>query len=314
MLYPERNDTPLHWLDRLAVSAQGIVAARASGLRGRRLFRIVGLTNRHAERLEAMGDAELRAWLTAPRDEMRREGFKDGAVSRSFAAVREVAWRTIDMRHFDVQLAGGFALLKGAVAEMDTGEGKTLTATLPATAAALAGMPVHIVTVNDYLAARDAEAMRPIYEALGLTVGLVVEGMAPAARRAAYLCDVTYCSNKEIAFDYLRDRMVLGAKRGNLRLKFEQLHGPGGRASQLVMRGLTFAIVDEVDSVLIDEARTPLIISGQTEAGNEQRMAEQALALVASLETGADYSVLKDERLVELTEPGKGNRGKRPGG
>ena len=129
--------------------------------------------------------------------------------------------------------------------------------------------------------------------------------MAPAARRAAYSCDVTCCSNKEIAFDYLRDRMALGAKPANLRLKFEQLAGAGARTRKLVMRGLTFAIVDEADSVLIDEARTPLIISGQTEAANEQRMAEQALALVASLDAGTDYTVLKEERLVELTEPGK---------
>ena len=305
VLYPERDDTPPHWLDRVAVAAAGIVVTRASQLRAHRLVRIVGLADQHNAALQAMDEAGWRNWLAALRRALRRDGFADRAVGRSFAAIREVAQRTIGMRHFDVQLVGGFAMLRGAVAEMDTGEGKTLTATLPAVTAALAGVPVHIVTVNDYLAARDAAEMAPVYAALGLTVGVIVEGMEPGARRAAYLCDVTYCSNKEIAFDYLRDRMTLGAKPGNLRLKFEQLAGAGARTNRLVMRGLTFAIVDEADSVLVDEARTPLIISGQTEADNEQRMAEQALELVAPLEPGADYTLRQDERLVELTEPGK---------
>ncbi|HEM45815.1 MAG TPA: prepilin peptidase, partial [Alphaproteobacteria bacterium] len=208
-------------------------------------------------------------------------------------------------RHYDAQVLGGFAMLKGMIAEMETGEGKTLTATLPACTAALAALPVHVITVNDYLAQRDAELMGPVYRALGLTVAHVVHGMSPEERREAYLADVTYCTNKEAAFDYLRDRMVLGNESNNLRLKMERLYGETSRANRLVMRGLHFAIIDEADSVLIDEARTPLIISGQTDAGDEQEMAERALALADELEEGRDFAIDQEQRQVVLTDAGK---------
>ena len=141
-----------------------------------------------------------------------------------FAIIRELSGRTIGLRHFDAQLVGGFLLLKGMIAEMETGEGKTLTATLAAGTAALAGIPVHVICVNDYLTSRDAEAMGPVYEALGLTVGFVVHGQTPGERQAAYSCNVTYCDNKEIAFDYLRDSLTLGEITDNLRLQAEYLY------------------------------------------------------------------------------------------
>ncbi len=182
-------------------------------------------------------------------------------AAQSFALVREAAAATLGKRHFDVQVMGGWIMLNGMIAEMDTGEGKTLTATLPACTAALAGMPVHVVTVNDYLAKRDAELMRPVYEALGLSVGVVTQGQHPTARRQAYACDVTYCTNKDLVFDYLRDRIALGRKTSRIQLQIERVSGQSSRLSRLLLRGLHFAIVDEADSVLIDEARTPLIIS-----------------------------------------------------
>jgi preprotein translocase subunit SecA len=235
---------------------------------------------------------------------LRRDGFCPEAVAAAFALVREVGRRTLGLRHYDVQLAGGYALLNGMVAEMDTGEGKTLTATLTAATVALAGTPVHVVTVNDYLAQRDAENMGPLYEALGLTVGTIVHGLPPPQRQAAYACDITYTSNKEIAFDYLRDRIALGNRPSNVAFKLKRVQG-ARQGEGTVMRGLHFAIVDEADSVLVDEARTPLIISRETPPDQEQVWAETALHLVKQLEIDRDYKILRTERRVELTRAGR---------
>ena len=173
------------------------------------------------------------------------------ALVPAFALVREAGRRTLGLRHFDVQLIGGTVLHEGKIAEMKTGEGKTLVATLPAYLNALAGRGVHIVTVNDYLARRDAEWMGPIYRALGLTVGVIVHDLDDAQRRAAYAADITYGTNNEFGFDYLRDNM-----------KYDLI--------ECMQRGHQFAIVDEVDSILIDEARTPLIISGPAEESTDK--------------------------------------------
>ena len=191
--------------------------------------------------------------------------FPDDAVAKAFALIRELSERVLGMRHFDVQIIGAFAMIKGMLAEMATGEGKTLTATLVAGTAGLAGLPVHVITVNDYLVQRDAELMGPLYRELGLSVGVVIGGQNTQQRRDAYACDITYCTNKELTFDYLRDRMLLGQSPGELSLKMEAVSNPAPRSGQLRMRGLHFALVDEADSVLVDEARTPLIISGVAE-------------------------------------------------
>ncbi|MEE8530591.1 MAG: preprotein translocase subunit SecA [Hyphomicrobium sp.] len=305
VLVPERADRQHHWLDRLESAAMGFPVLFLHGLHRARLSRIVAMVNDHGPALATLDPEGLQAEGLELRRLLRRRGFRDDVVARAFALVREVAHRTISLRHFDVQLLGGFAILKGMIAEMETGEGKTLTATLAAGTAGLAGIPVHVVTVNDYLAQRDAEEMGPIYRALGLNVGLIVHGLSPEERRASYACDVTYCSNKEIAFDYLRDRIAIGRSTDNLRLKLERLYGKDRRSDRVVMRGLHFAIVDEADSVLVDEARTPLIISSKTEPGDEQRWAEEAMGMANALEPKLDYRVLADERQIELTEAGK---------
>jgi preprotein translocase subunit SecA len=199
-----------------------------------------------------------------------------------------------------VQLIGGWAMLNGMLAEMETGEGKTLTATLAAATAALAGRAVHVITVNDYLAERDAQWMRPVYEALGITVGCVRQGMDPQARRAAYGCEVAYCCNKEIAFDYLRDRRVLGGRPRAIAMKMDALDGAGA-APRLLLRGLQFAIVDEADSVLVDEARTPLILSAEARNSQEEELHAQALALARELGEG-DYRLA--DAGVEITARG----------
>lgn len=218
-------------------------------------------------------------------------GFQSALVAESFALVREVAVRTVRMRHFDCQLIGGMALLDGFLVEMDTGEGKTLVATLPAATAALAGVPVHVITVNDYLTARDAELMGGIYRFLGLSVGCVTHEKTPAQRRQAYACDITYCTNKELVFDYLRDKLVLGEYADPLRLHGEHLYNTKGKKDQLLLRGLHYAVVDEADSVLVDEARTPLILSQRETSTQEREVAEQALSAAASLVEGDDYRI-----------------------
>src|SRR5437879_13988 len=205
------------------------------------------------------------------------------AIAPSFALAREAGRRTLSMRHFDVQLIGGIVLHDGKIAEMKTGEGKTLVATLPAYLNSLTGRGVHIVTVNDYLARRDAEWMGPIYRALDLTVGVIVHDLDDAERRAAYGADITYGTNNEFGFDYLRDNM-----------KYD--------LADCVQRGHHFAIVDEVDSILIDEARTPLIISGPAEESTDTYY--RIDKIIPRLIQEIDYSIDEKHRTATLTEEG----------
>ena len=206
---------------------------------------VIDAINRHKKQLTELADDQLSARAAQLREQAMQGAEQEQLLPEVFALVREAAQRTLGMRHFDVQLLGGFALSQGMIAEMKTGEGKTLAATLPAGLAALCGTPVHVVTVNDYLATRDAQWMTPVYAALGITVGTNVQGADAAAKQAAYRCDVVYGTNSQFGFDYLADNL---AQNAEARLQ----------------RGLGMAIVDEVDSILIDEARTPLAISGPT--------------------------------------------------
>jgi preprotein translocase subunit SecA len=303
--YPERDADDGPDFDRAMARGLGHLA-RLVRARPARFRAVVGPAGRHGARFAAMSEEELRWQTGALRADLRREGFTPEQVGRAFALVREYAGRRLGMRHFDVQLIGGWVLLRGMVAEMMTGEGKTLTATLPACTAALAGIPVHIITVNDYLARRDAAWMRPVYEALGLSVGTVTQGMGPEERRRAYRADVTYCTNKEIVFDYLRDRLALGRRPGPIQTRLERLYGPGAaRVDRLRLRGLYYAIVDEADSVLIDEARTPLIISGHADGSYEAGLYRQALDLAGRLEPGADFAIDVPRRSATLTEAGR---------
>src|SRR4029450_10315011 len=194
--------------------------------------------------LESLSDDALKAWTAEFKKQVAEGVSLDDLLPEAFAAVREASKRTLGQRHFDVQLIGGMILHEGKISEMKTGEGKTLVATLPVYLNAIAGRGVHVVTVNDYLARRDAEWMGQIYNFLGMSVGVIVHGLDDDERQAAYASDITYGTNNEYGFDYLRDNM-----------KYE--------FAQMVQRGHNYAIVDEVDSILVDEARTPLIISGQ---------------------------------------------------
>ena len=289
--YPERGEVREGKLERFASTLKYFTGGVR--LRGRRLERIVAATAQAAVGMGELTEDELLRRASALRAQLRRAGIDDlDCASQAFALVREAAGRTIGLRHFDVQLVGAWAMLNGMLAEMETGEGKTLTATLTAAAAALAGRAVHVITVNDYLAERDAEWMRPVYEALGLTVGCVRQGMEPELRRAAYRCDIAYCSNKEIAFDYLRDRQLLGGRPRAIAMKTDALGG-AALEKRLLLRGLQFAIVDEADSVLVDEARTPLILSAEASHTQAETLHAEALELARRLGKG-DYQLRDD--------------------
>ena len=302
--YPERRTSPETKFDAAVISIAGN-AVRPLLTGYRRFAGIVRRTHELSGALSGSSDAALREEAETLRRTLRSDGLRTDTAARAFALVREVAGRKLGMRHFDVQLIGGYVLLNGLIAEMETGEGKTLTATLPACTAALAGIPVHIITVNDYLARRDGEWMRPVYEALGLSVGIVTHDLGPEERRAAYRSDVTYCTNKDVVFDYLKDRIVMRQRPGHIQMRLERLYRTATRQEQLLLRGLPFAIVDEADSVLIDEARTPLIISGPASNSCEQEGYRQALAAAGQLRPGEHYVVDTAKRTIELTDGGK---------
>jgi preprotein translocase subunit SecA len=261
--------------------------------------------NSHSDTLADAGKNRLADHIENAKRHLHTEGLTQAAIARTFAIVREVADRELGMRHFDVQLVGGWIMMEGMLAEMRTGEGKTLTATLSACAAALTGIPVHVVSVNDYLVTRDAEEMGPVYRALGLTVGTITEEMEPDDRRRAYACDITYCSNKQLVFDYLKDKLALGSGDPGLKLKLESLHSDQPRMDKLLLRGLYYAIVDEADSVLIDEARTPLILSAQTQSEEQVKVCRQALFLAGQLREGVDFMLHPRERQLEILDRGE---------
>src|SRR5213595_131933 len=265
----------------------------------KRLRPIVAEVNAFEPAIAALSDDQLRAKTVEFRQRLANGESLDDLLPEAFAVVRETGRRVLSMRHFDVQLIGGAVLHKGKIAEMKTGEGKTLVATLPAYLNALAGQGVHVVTVNDYLARRDSEWMGRIYRFLGMSVGVIQHDLNDAERQVAYAADITYGTNNEFGFDYLRDNM-----------KFELAH--------YVQRGHHFAIVDEVDSILIDEARTPLIISGPAEESTEKyakidkiipklrraaTIVDGKLSEVEAQKEG-DYIVDEKARAVALTEQG----------
>ena len=269
----------------------------------KRIYPIVDHIEALEPEMQKLSDEELRDKTREFKERLGNGETLDDILPEAFATVREAASRTLGMRHYRVQLVGGIILHQGRIAEMRTGEGKTLVSTLPAYLNALTGEGVHIVTVNDYLAKRDAEWMGQVHEFLGLTVGVVLNSMTNDERREAYNCDITYVTNNELGFDYLRDNMVIYKE-------------------QLVQRGMKYAIIDEVDSVLIDEARTPLIISGQS--GKSTRLYEACDILARQLQRGeasgefskidaimgetieetGDFIVNEKEKSVNLTEDG----------
>ena len=248
----------------------------------KKMWPIVHHINELEATISTLSDASLQAKTAEFKERLQAGERLDDLLPEAFAVVREASRRVLGMRHFDVQLLGGIVLHRGDIAEMRTGEGKTLVATLPVYLNALTGKGVHVVTVNDYLATRDSEEMGQIYRFLGLSVGLIVHDLSYEQRRRAYNSDITYGTNNEFGFDYLRDNMVVSQE-------------------QMVQRPLHYCIVDEVDSILIDEARTPLIISGPGEKSTE--LYSTLAAIVGRLEKD-DYTMDEKQKTIAPTESG----------
>jgi preprotein translocase subunit SecA len=314
--YPERRDTEAQWLDHAFKVLKGRLTQLTIG-RTANLRRIAAAVEEPGRFLTTLNDRQLKDLAVELKRRLHTQGLQEILCIRAFALIREMALRTIGKRHYDEQVMGAWVMLQGRLAEMETGEGKTLAATLAAATAALAGIPVHVLTVNEYLVQRDASAMAPLYRALGLTVGHVTQSMTTEQCRAAYACDITYCTNKQVAFDYLRDRLLLGNTRSQLRLQLESAWERRHRQGKLLLRGLCFAIVDEADSVLIDEARTPLILTRNTDSAAGHAIYGRIMDWTRHLAEGKDFfvdaaqgqvqlSLAGQEKLARLHLPGQG--------
>lgn len=254
-------------------------------------------------RMRALPDVELLALVRAQAPVLLRHGLRGRALRIAAAGVREMTHRRLGLLHHPVQVTGGMALMRGQIVEMATGEGKTITTLIPAVLVALTGTPVHVITVNSYLAMRDAETLAPVLKAFGLSHGVITDETDHGARPDIYACDVVFSTNSDVAFDYLRDRLALGRDRTALAMLARRALGrDGGRDSRRILtRGLGFAIVDEIDSILIDEAQTPLIITAERPGGDAARAAEDMmLALAQSLEEGRHYLLDRKARSVRL--------------
>jgi preprotein translocase subunit SecA len=307
--YAEREEREPPWYDDFTLTLwHGVLwpALRPLRAEGRRQRAFVARVDGFAQAVAALDDDGLRARARALRQALRAGGLAQTPVAECFALVREAAGRIIGKRHYPTQLGAGWLLLQGTLVEMATGEGKTFAATLPAVTAALAGLPVHVITVNDYLAERDAQTMGPLYEFFGLRCTSIVHDMTRGQRREAYAGHVTYVSNKELAFDYLRDRAALGDHASPLHLAVQSLRRQKALSdADPVLRGLVFGIIDEADSVFVDEARTPLILSRTVEGDTQQKDCDHALALARQLQPDVHYLLEAARRRTRLTDLGR---------
>lgn len=309
--YPERGDPEQGLIDRCYTRLQGTLARLTIDLQPG-LRKVAANIGEQGNFLKGLSRAELENMLISLRGKFLSQGLSYSLCVQSFAIIREVSDRTMQLRHYDSQIMAAWVMLQGQLAEMETGEGKTLSATLAAATVAFAGIPVHVITVNEYLVERDAKIMEPLYKALGLTVGYVTQSMTLEQRRKSYTCDITYCTNNQVAFDYLRDRLLRGDNRSKLRLQIESVYAEKNRPDKFMLRGLCFAIVDEADSVLIDEARTPLILTRNVDSTEEHKAYLQALELARQLENGNDFFIDTALRRVQLSLAGQQKLEKSP--
>ena len=301
-VYPQRLESGTGRFER----AMDAIVGRLRELVEVRRFSLAQLEKAlesEASAFQGLPLAELQSELRDIRYRLHREGLIDALALKSFSLIREISGYVLNKKHFPTQMLGGWIILNGNMAEMDTGEGKSLTATLPAATAALAGIPVHVITTNEYLAARDAEEFSPLYQSLGLTVGVALESMGSDERREIYGRDIVYITNQQLVFDYLRDRLATPGASGRLAMKY----GGPEKAGQLSLRGLCFGILDEADSVLVDEARTPLILSRDHNDETRERIYSTALEIADSLTSGLDFEVvgadvhIKDHGVDEIS-------------
>ena len=297
-LYPERTERQqaAHPLERL-------IPRRSHSLRQLKHYAERVLTQLAAQ--QTLGLEELQQAAQALRTPLRSQGLSDELAVQAFALTCRAIQLQLGLTPRKVQIIGAWIMLRGNLAEMQTGEGKTLAATLPASAVALAGIPVHVITANDYLAGRDAQNMQPVYQALGLSAAAIAGDMDDSQRRRVYADNIAYCSGQQLVFDYLRDRVTGGDQQGGLRLALEELYHEQPRKQRLLLRGLFYAIVDEADSVLIDEARTPLLLSRSAPGKLNKSLLVTALYLARKLSPGVHFRLDYRERRVQLTPQGR---------
>ena len=299
--YAEREDRARSAVDEWALAVFATLRRWARWPIGGELRRLQRQLAIEAPTYSALDDAALaRALREVARAAVH--GLTQASLHSALMMVAEASARSLGLRPYPTQLLGAAVLLRGRLAEMQTGEGKTLTAGVAACVAGAAGVRTHVVTVNDYLAERDAQHLAPLYGFFGLTVGVVVHGVAPDAKRRAYACDVAYCTNKELVFDYLRDRVSAGGRATSAQLQARRLFGSG--AAPPLLSGLHFAIVDEADSILIDEARTPLILAEKAGEVEHAESFTQALEVARTLQAGEHYVLEAQRREVSLTPLG----------
>ncbi|MFK8018928.1 MAG: hypothetical protein AB8B86_04095 [Pseudomonadales bacterium] len=298
--YPQRSEPELNAADKFVDG----IAGKCELLRSRRELSLEEVTRRvnlASLDIPELGTHQFLSFMSELRVDLLSQGMQKDLIARAFAAIRALAEKTLGMRHHDVQLLAGWAMAHGHLIEMGTGEGKSLTATLVAGSAALAGIPVHVITTNEYLAERDALELHPLYDALGVSCAFIKEGMSTEQRREAYKSDICYCTNKQVAFDYLRDRLVTGNENSQLALKQKSFDAQSGP----VLRGLCFAIVDEADSVLIDEACTPLLLSREISDPDREELYRCALGVAQKLEQGRHFQLKLGEMQLLLNDSGK---------
>lgn len=302
--YPERNEIINNWYDDFVATLIGKLRTRL-GSQQADFTKFYQELNKILKTLRDMDKTEYTEHVSQLRYAMVRDGLTDQHVIQSFALVYYTILRKLKMRPYKVQVMAGWVMMLGKLAEMETGEGKTLSATFPACTAAMAKIPVHIITANDYLAARDAMLMQPVYQALGLSVG-VVTGDTPAdQRRDAYACNIVYCTSKQLALDYLRDRMKQGLQQKALRQQLQHQVNKADAPEQLpLLRGLCYAIVDEADSILIDDARVPLILAKDQQDPNGMDTYAKALSIAHRLQAEQDFQI-SSEAGVTLTDAGQ---------
>ncbi|MBT9501109.1 MAG: hypothetical protein IV092_07680 [Burkholderiaceae bacterium] len=299
-LFAERAQTGISALDRFATTA--LLSLRPRPTRAQQA--LLAAAAAAASAMTPLDDAAL---CEAARRAAKAAfaSLDEAAAARALAALSEASFRALRLRPHPPQLLAAWTMIRGSLVELDTGEGKTLTAGLAASFAALAGVPTHVVTVNDYLAERDAQTMLPLYRFLGLTVGVVHSGVAQNERARQYAQALTYCTNKDLVFDYLRDRVNARGLHSRAQMAVRQLHGGLQAREPLRLRGLHFAIVDEADSVLVDEARTPLILSAQREGKGDAEVYRQLLDAAAALECDVHYELPLAEARIELLAAGR---------
>jgi preprotein translocase subunit SecA len=296
--YPERRSrTAAPAPARILGSTLADVWRSATGYQ----HKFVAHVNQQAHELARQPEQTSRDRLSAMRARLARDGFDEQRIAEAFAFVTQACRSELGMKPFNTQLIAARIMLAGRLAEMATGEGKTLAAAVTAATAALAGIPVHVLTANDYLVRRDAASLRPLYQALGLTLGAVTEEMDCAARRGAYSCDITYCTAKELVFDYLRDGMT-ELRRSTLEQRAALLSGRG--APRWMLRGLCMAVIDEADTILIDEARVPLVLS-RLAPDRDRQYLRHAWKLAADLEVETHFRLDAETRSAELTQRGR---------